>query len=175
MLHALVFASSRMLLITRGAEPKNTSEVFNDFISEFIEAKLISSVYLEIVEIARDEKGYDFTDKRETILELAKAVASLYESMDDSLQFKNIGTPKAEETNKPSAIYKKDFRGVACPMNFVKTKIELAALKSGEILEILLDDGEPIENVPGSIQSEGHLVLGQKKIEDYWEVIIQKG
>jgi sulfite reductase (ferredoxin) len=59
-------------------------------------------------------------------------------------------------------------------MNFVKTKIELATLKSGDTLEILLDDGEPIENVPGSIKSEGHKVLDQKKIDNYWIVIIEK-
>ena len=68
----------------------------------------------------------------------------------------------------------KDFRGVACPLNFVKTKVELAKLKPGEILEIWLDDGAPIENVPGSVRAEGHNVLGQKKIADYWSVIIEK-
>ena len=59
-------------------------------------------------------------------------------------------------------------------MNFVKTKIELATLKSGDLLEILLDEGEPIENVPGSIKGEGHKVLDQKKVDDYWLVTIKK-
>lgn len=36
---------------------------------------------------------------------------------------------------------KKDFRGVMCPMNFVKTKIALTPMQNGQILEILLDDG----------------------------------
>jgi sulfite reductase (ferredoxin) len=60
-------------------------------------------------------------------------------------------------------------------MNFVKTKIELATLKSGDILEIFLDDGEPIENVPGSIKGEGHEILEQKKIDNYWEGLVKKG
>ena len=47
LLYTLVFASSRMLLITRGAEPKNTTEVFNEFLDKFINAKLISNVYRE--------------------------------------------------------------------------------------------------------------------------------
>ena len=69
---------------------------------------------------------------------------------------------------------KKDFRGVMCPMNFVKTKIALTPMKSGQILEILLDDGAPIENVPGSVKNEGHTVLSTEKVENYWKVLIRK-
>ena len=68
----------------------------------------------------------------------------------------------------------KDFRGVACPMNFVKTKMALSTLASGDILEILLDDGQPINNVPGSVRGEGHQVLATEKIDDYWKVTIKK-
>ena len=177
LLYTLVFASSRMLLITRGAEPKNTTEVFNEFLSKFIDAKLISNVYRESVEIARDDQQYDLSEKKETILDLSRAVIDLYEGMDDSLQFKNLeNADKSNSTEIPKQITarKKDFRGVACPMNFVKTKIELATLKSGDLLEILLDEGEPIENVPGSIKGEGHKVLDQKKVDDYWLVTIKK-
>ncbi len=177
LLYSLVFASSRMLLITRGAEPKNVTEVFNDFLSKFIDVRLISNIYRETVEIARDNNQYDLSEKKETIIDLSQAVVSLYEGMDDSLQFKsleNIDKPNDTEISKQKSALKKDFRGVACPMNFVKTKIELATLKSGDLLEILLDDGEPIENVPGSITGEGHKVLDQKKVEDYWMVTIEK-
>jgi sulfite reductase (ferredoxin) len=59
-------------------------------------------------------------------------------------------------------------------MNFVKTKIELATLKSGDLLNILLDNGAPIENVPGSVIAEGHKIVEQKQIEDHWSVTIQK-
>jgi sulfite reductase (ferredoxin) len=177
LLYEIVFASSRMLLITRGAEPKNAAGVFNDFIQNFIEAELISNIYREIVEMARDERDVDFTRKKETILDLAKSVTSLYEAMDDSLQFKNFesnSNVNIPVINKASLKRIKDFRGVKCPMNFVKTKIELATIKTGDLLEILLDDGEPIDNVPASIKGEGHLILEQKKIENYWQVVIRK-
>ena len=171
----IIFASARMLLITRGAEPKNTWDVYDLFLSKFIDAKLISSAFREIIETVRDNDTYDFSDHRLTILDLARSVVSLYESMDDSLQFK-----LAEQDTEPDRPSKapqkqlKDFRNVACPMNFVKTKIALAALKPEDILEIWIDDGEPIENVPGSIKSEGHKILDQKKIDNYWSVTIQK-
>ena len=78
---------------------------------------------------------------------------------------------------EPEAIspdVKKDFRGVMCPMNFVKTKIALTPMQSGQILEILLDDGAPIENVPGSVKNEGHTILSTEKVENYWKVLIKK-
>lgn len=177
LLYTLIFASSRMLLITRGAEPRNTTEVFDEFIQKFIEAKLVSAVFRETVELARDNRNADFLEKRDTIVELSLAITALYENMDDSLQFRNLENgerPGAAETPRQVTSRKKDFRGVACPMNFVKTKIELATLKSGDLLEILLDDGEPIENVPGSIKGEGHKVLDQKKVDGHWQVTIEK-
>ena len=69
----------------------------------------------------------------------------------------------------------KDLRGLKCPMNFVKTKIALSPLQSGQILEIQLDDGPPINNVPGSLQSQGHTILQQEQREDSsWKVLIRK-
>jgi sulfite reductase (ferredoxin) len=111
------------------------------------------------------------------INELATAVINLYNSMDDSLQFKvQKEVPKISEIVAGITPDKrfKDFRGVACPMNFVKTKIELSSMKSGELLEILLDDGAPIKNVPGSVRSEGHHVLEEKQNKNFWTVLIRK-
>ncbi|MFQ3675031.1 MAG: sulfurtransferase TusA family protein, partial [Endomicrobiia bacterium] len=51
---------------------------------------------------------------------------------------------------------KLDLRGISCPMNFVKTKLKLEEMQKDEILEVLLDDGEPIINVPRSVKEEGH-------------------
>jgi TusA-related sulfurtransferase len=44
-----------------------------------------------------------------------------------------------------------DLRGVICPYNFVKTKLKLEAMEHGQILSVLLDDGDPIQNVPLSV------------------------
>ena len=67
-----------------------------------------------------------------------------------------------------------DLRGVICPYNFVKTKIKLETLDAGDRLSVLLDDGDPIRNVPKSVTNEGHQVLEQEKIGDYYRVLIQK-
>ena len=44
-------------------------------------------------------------------------------------------------------------------MTFVKTKIELSKLKQGDILNVKLSEGEPLENVPKSASEQGFKVL----------------
>jgi TusA-related sulfurtransferase len=102
----------------------------------------------------------------------------LYENMDDSLQFKNIPAVKTKEPDTAvttkSAINTKDLRGVACPMNFVRTKLELSRLNSGDLLEVWLDDGQPIQNVPGSVRKEGHEIKSVTQGNNFWKVLIKK-
>ena len=69
----------------------------------------------------------------------------------------------------------KNCRGVGCPMNLVYAKVELAKLQSGQVLEIILDDGPPVNNVPASAQKEGHTILEQNRLDDgTWSVLIKK-
>ncbi|MDR2385619.1 MAG: sulfurtransferase TusA family protein [Tannerella sp.] len=177
LLYEILFASSRMLLVTRGAEPKTTSDVFNLFIGNFIEFGIVDGCFRDIVSLARDNQEYDFSKRREEIFALASAVTELYKNMDDSLQFKNanIHKPETETPKQPDADRKfGDLRGVACPMNFVKTKILLSTMQSEKELEIWLDDGLPIANVPGSVRNEGHEILEQTQIGNHWKVVIRK-
>ncbi len=68
-----------------------------------------------------------------------------------------------------------DLSGVACPMNFVKTKIRLASLPIGAQLDVILDDGEPIENVPLSLEEQGQKVLAREKVSDtQWKIRVEK-
>ena len=69
----------------------------------------------------------------------------------------------------------KDCRKVGCPMNMVYAKVELSKMESGQILSLLLDDGPPISNVPGSVQKEGHEILEKKQLPDgAWLLLIRK-
>jgi tRNA 2-thiouridine synthesizing protein A len=67
-----------------------------------------------------------------------------------------------------------DLRGVICPYNFVKTKLKLETMGSGQVLSVLLDDGDPIKNVPRSVSDDGHAVLSQERIELSYRVMIRK-
>ena len=67
-----------------------------------------------------------------------------------------------------------DLRGVICPYNFVKTKLKLETMENGEVLSVLLDEGEPIRNVPQSVQNEGHTVLKQERLDQVYRVLIRR-
>ena len=51
-----------------------------------------------------------------------------------------------------------DLTGVLCPMNWVRARLELERMRSGERLELVLDPGEALDSVPRSARAEGHAV-----------------
>ncbi|MBD2035145.1 sulfurtransferase TusA family protein [Leptolyngbya sp. FACHB-321] len=51
-----------------------------------------------------------------------------------------------------------DLRGIPCPINFVRTKLKLDQMQPGTLLEVWLDPGEPIEQVPDSLTMEGYSI-----------------
>jgi len=53
-----------------------------------------------------------------------------------------------------------DLRGTPCPINFVRTKLRLEQMEPGTLLEVWLDPGEPIEQVPDSLKMEGYPIEG---------------
>jgi len=68
-----------------------------------------------------------------------------------------------------------DLANVTCPSNFVKTKLKLEEMDRDQILEVILDTGEPIKNVPRSVKEEGHQILNVEKIDDTkWKIVIKK-
>lgn len=67
-----------------------------------------------------------------------------------------------------------DLRGVICPYNFVKTKLKLESMEAGQILAVLLDEGDPIRNVPRSVSDDGHIVLSQEPLAQFYRVMIRK-
>jgi TusA-related sulfurtransferase len=67
-----------------------------------------------------------------------------------------------------------DLRGVICPYNFVKTKLKLETMQRGQVLSVLLDDGDPIRNVPRSVENEGHTVLAQERVDQAYRILIRR-
>ena len=66
-----------------------------------------------------------------------------------------------------------DLRGTPCPINFVRTKLRLERMASGETLEVWLDGGEPIEQVPDSLKMEGYLMLEISDRTEFFSLLIQ--
>lgn len=72
-------------------------------------------------------------------------------------------------------VFKLDITREHCPMTFVKTKIALSKLNAGEVLEVILSEGEPLENVPKSSSEQGYKVLEISHVEGLiHRVFIQK-
>lgn len=59
-----------------------------------------------------------------------------------------------------------DLTGVPCPRNSARALLKLETMDSGQLLRLTIDDGEPIENVPPSLEIEGHGVVGREQLPD---------
>lgn len=68
-----------------------------------------------------------------------------------------------------------DLRGVCCPINFVRVKLKLEEMEEGKILEVILDEGEPIKNVPRAVKEEGHKIISVESRESVFILLIEKG
>jgi len=52
-----------------------------------------------------------------------------------------------------------DITEEVCPFTFVRTKLLLEEMAAGEVAEIRLNRGEPLQNVPKAAAECGHRVL----------------
>jgi sulfite reductase (ferredoxin) len=180
-IYSITLSSARMLLITRGLEARSDHEVLHEFGKHFIEAGLVDARFKKLIAAAQSRDFEQLRKLEHQVHELASAMEALYASMDDSLGFPAEKETQIKERNLVESVADdgneafRDYRKVACPMNFVKVKLDLAAMTTGQLLKVLLDDGEPIENVPRSVADEGHAIVEQQKEGDHWSILIKKG
>ena len=69
---------------------------------------------------------------------------------------------------------KMDLRGICCPTNFVKAKLLMETVDPGEMVEFLLDDGEPVKNVPRALKDEGHKLISLKETNGFYTLTLEK-
>jgi len=68
-----------------------------------------------------------------------------------------------------------DICGEVCPYTFMKSKLALEELGSGQVLEVATDHAPAIEEIASGMKSEGHKVLEVTKIDETtWKIVIQK-
>ncbi len=164
------------MLIVKGHDPRDDQETFARFADVFIEGRIVSNKYTAVKEM------YDrATDKlapgaRGDILHYAvgflQHIQELYASMDSSFNF-----PLQEKITQKSEtrVNELDLRGTPCPINYVKTKLVLEELEFGAILAVLLDEGEPIVNVPRSLKEDGHEISGIEDKQGFYRVVVKNG
>jgi sulfite reductase (ferredoxin) len=67
-----------------------------------------------------------------------------------------------------------DLRGVKCPLNWARAKVQLERMEKSSILELWLDDPRGVRDIPGAAESEGFLVLECRPHNGFWLLRIEK-
>jgi sulfite reductase (ferredoxin) len=189
-----VLAAAKAMLVTEGLEPSTDSETFIEFDSRIAQKGVIPAQYRELNKRVGDLGPKDTTAEsaREKMV-FAKGFVDACRAATEQMG-KDLKLAPAQETVAPvkevvaaapvvsvapaptgAPVY--DLRGVACPLNYVKTKLKLEMMDAGEKLEVWLDAGEPIKNVPMSLKNDGHLVLLQEALEPeaaHYRVLVEK-
>jgi len=81
---------------------------------------------------------------------------------------------KIEMTSKEKPTEVLNVKGEVCPYPDVKTQRKLKSMKSGEILEVLIDYPLSAERIPRSMEKQGHEVLKvEKKGTSEWSILIK--
>ena len=177
-IYKAVVAAARALMVTFGLEPKKDREIFAAFTKGLIEPGWVKPQTQQLLDDVIDWR----MDDRESIEDLfsqaedlTKRVEELYLSLDANLKFKIEPVAKKTNVDKSDADnHVIDLRGVGCPLNFVKAKLELEKLDTGAILGVLLDEGEPVRNVPASFAEQGQEVLEVKNSGDHFCVKVRR-
>ncbi len=68
-----------------------------------------------------------------------------------------------------------DLRGEVCPFTFVKAKLALEEMATGQILDVLLDYPPAADNVPKSLRLQGEEILSvTSNSQGEWTVRVRK-
>lgn len=187
-----VLAAAKALLVTEGIDPATDADTFEEFERRFASKDVVPALYrglaLQIGNLGPKETTSEFAQAKITFargfVEVCKAAT---EEMGKDLKLK---TGSAPDVNHPQAAPQQpapateagaapvyDLRGVACPLNYVKTKLKLEMMEAGERLEVWLDAGDPIKNVPMSLRNDGHKILREEPLEPeaaHFKVVVEK-
>jgi sulfite reductase (ferredoxin) len=177
--------AARALLITRGVDSQNATDIIQAFEKHFIDTGLVPSEFRGLISRAR---GYlegwreALEGQADDIGRLLAEVEALFGTLDANLNFHRAESAASNETSasapvreKPAAVAELDLRGVTCPMNFVKVKLKLESMETDDLLAVVLDDGEPVQNVPASLRSEGQEVVDTVDLNNgHWRITVRK-
>lgn len=171
------YYTSRALLIVKGVDPRSEEEALRSFVNTFVQTGIAEEKYADLpMKFSVLNKDVDSSVLSE-IVQYAKEfyhhIQELYKSMDSAFNFSKSSPSapvKAEGTEKAVL----DLKGVACPMNYVKAKLFLENRQLGETIVLYLDEGEPIQNVPRSLENDGQKILRIEKKDSFYVVEVRK-
>jgi sulfite reductase (ferredoxin) len=176
--------AARALLVTRGQQSHDDSETLDLFTQHFLDEQLVDASFNDLVTAVRARvaaTGHDALPlAADSVSRFVAAIDELYRGMDSSLRFKPAAVVAAPPASLPTAALERsqpdrqaDFRGVTCPLNYVRTTMVLTQMKSGQVLSVLLDEPGS-RNVPSSVEKDGHAVLAVEEQQGHWKLTIRK-
>ena len=188
-----VLAAAKGLLVTEGLDPATDAETFQEFDQRLASKGIVPASYKNLGAQVGDLGSKDATAEAATEkMAFAKRFLAVCRAATEQMgkdlklaQVKEEALPTAAPAAVPASpvpvaaaqapVY--DLRGVACPMNYVKTKLKLEMMDNGEQLEVWLDAGEPIRNVPMSLRNDGHKILDEGPLEPeakHFKILVEK-
>ena len=178
-LYDSIVAASRALLITRGLEPRKDREIFTAFTEHLIQPGWVARETKELLDQALDYRLADADDishLEESVARMLARIEELFRSLDAKLNFgvEPLCAKSSEEKSVEDSMQVIDLRGVKCPLNFVKAKLALEKINVGQVLNVLLDDGEPVANVPASFSEQGQEVVDVAKQGEHFCVKVRR-
>jgi len=171
-LYETLIAAARALLVIFGLEPKKDREIFAAFSKHLIEPGWVKPEAQQLIDYAVDWRMGDrasIAGLEPKTEDMIKRVEELFLSLDANLKFKTepiVDKTANQQAENSSRIV--DLRGVECPLNFVRAKLELEKVEVGDILKVFLDKGEAVRNVPESFAEQGQEVMELKNIGDHF-------
>ena len=174
-----IISISKGMLVPFGIDTEVEAELIREFQDKIIDKCIVSgSVEPLFTDYGKPASKEKIKEKISLAKILAKESQEAYSQIDKNLKFRQREEEPKEEVKRPmerKIDAKLDLKGVACPYNFVKTKLKLEEMDAGQVLQIIIDDGEPYQNVPRSVLNEGHKILEEEKIEDkHYRIVIEK-
>jgi len=73
-----------------------------------------------------------------------------------------------------AASHRLDLVGVPCPLSWAKTKVVLADLARGDLIELTLDDPRGARDLPRAAEAEGHHVVATETLAGRWIITLEK-
>jgi len=175
-------SAARAFLVAYGEKPEDDTQVFGLLAGLAVTDKEVSG---GLTRATSALMNVNITDPAPGVTALRDVVGTFVDLA--SIRFAPVPREESKAPSVPDTSAAKqafagdgkpillDLTGVACPMNFVKTKLKLEMLPAGARLSVVLDDGEPIANVPRSLEEQGQKVLAQEKISDsQWKILVEK-
>jgi sulfite reductase (ferredoxin) len=187
-----VLAAAKALLVTEGLEPSTDSETFIEFDSRIAQKGVVPEIYRDLnkkvgdlgpkntsVELTREKMAFakGFVDACRAVTDKIGKDLKVAATKEEKAQSAPVAEPVKPAAPAPTSASVYDLRGVACPLNYVKTKLKLEMMDAGEQLEVWLDAGEPIKNVPMSLKNDGHIVHLQEALEPeaaHYRILVEK-